>query len=266
LQTTGDVTITPDVRLNLLIVQANATDMDLIDQLVTIIDQDRAPQIPETAGKTYIIPIYFMAASDMANVVKQAFPENIIGAGSSAQGRQPSPQEFIRAIAGRGQGRGSSGGRDAGEERKMALGVDEHSNSLVITGPEHLYKQVLSLVERLDRAGVNSTETVSVISLNGSINPQALKKSLDSILGEQVKTSTTSTSQPSQPSTGQPSSQPSMDQFRQRMEMFRALQQRYSDENRPSAGPGGGRTGRPSGGVPGGGTPGSFRRPGIRGR
>ena len=81
LQTTGDVSITADPRLNVLVVQANAADLELIEELLEIIDQDSAPQDPETAGKTYIISVRFMPATEMANIVKQSFPENIAGAG-----------------------------------------------------------------------------------------------------------------------------------------------------------------------------------------
>ncbi len=267
LETTGTVRITPDVRLNAVIVQANAADLDLIEQLLDVVDQESPPQEPDTAGRTYIIPIYYMDANQMAGTVRSAFPENIVGASGSSQQRQPSPQDLLRAFAGRG--RGGGGNQQTAEPRKMTLGVDARSNSLVVTGPDHLYKKVLDLVDQLDVDGLNPSETVSVITLKGNLNPEMLKNALGSILGTNVQANTNSSStqpgatpqQPGGSGQQQQATQQALDAAR-RFEMFRSLQQRGGGQGRGASpfgqgrgGPGGstqGRGGSPFGRAPGG--------------
>ena len=262
LQTSGTVSITPEVRLNALVVQANAADTDLIEQLLEIIDQEGPPQEPDTAGQTYIIPVIYMTAGEMSNIVKQAFPENIVGA-TTGQQRQPNPQDLIRALTGRGQrGRGED---SVGEARKMTVGVDERSNSLVVTGPEHLYKKVLALVEQLDREGLGTSETFTVVQLNGTVNPETLRKSLTSILGDQAQTSSTSASGNSsqtspRPTSNQQPAQQNIEDIRRRIEFFRALQGGRGPGGSPGGIPGaGGGRGPGGGGFRGGGIPGGGR-------
>ncbi len=237
-------------RLNALIVQADVADLDRIEALLETIDQPGSPINPIPKGETYVIPIIYTSAADMANVVKQAFPEDIEGGGSGASQRQPSPQEFLQALAGgRGRGGRSSGrGGSQVESPKMAIGVDPRTNSLVVTGPEHLYHKVLALVEKLDNEGATRQNSFSVVTLGGNMNAEALASALKSILGSQVTTSTTSattTSSPSTPSAQTAPSGPSAGDIQQRIQFLQALQGRGGDS-------GGGRGGTPGGGFQGG--------------
>lgn len=141
----------------------------------------------------------------------------------------------------------------------MTVGVDSRSNSLVVTGPEHLYKKVLALVEQLDQEGLNSSETLSVVKLNGGVNAATLSEALKSILGEAVETNTTSSSsnnsqqtQSGQQRSNQPQqNQPNLDDVRRRLEFMRNIQRmQQGGGGFPGRGGSGGR-GPGGGGGPG---------------
>jgi len=106
----GAPSIVPDVRLNCLIVQASPTDLALIEQLLPVIDREAGPESVETAGKPRLIPVYDMTADEMGNNVKQVFADRLATAAGDRQARQPSPEDFIRALRGGGGG-GGGGGR-----------------------------------------------------------------------------------------------------------------------------------------------------------
>jgi hypothetical protein len=243
IQASGTVSMVPDPRLNALVIQANEEDLKLIEDLLKVIDREGSITEVQTAGVPRVIPIVYGSADEAAAIVRQVFADRI-SSGSGSQQRQPSPEDLIRALRG---GRGSREQSQArGEEQKMTVGVDQRSNSLIITGPEHLFQQVESLVQQIDQPGSSDSDVVSVVPIRVS-DPEVVQKTLASILATSASSST------QRPSSGNAGGQRpsgsgfSPDQMRQRMEFLQRLQ-----------GMGGARPG--TGGAPGGGA-----RPGMRG-
>ncbi len=262
----GSPSIIPDMRLNALIVQASASDMHLIDQLLPIIDREGSPEAVETAGKPRLIPIYYMTAEAMANIIRQVYSDRLVGAsGGQQQRRQPSPEDFVRAL--RGGGRGGQNEQAKSEVAKMAIGVDPRSNSLVVAAPEPLYLEVEELVSQLDRQGIDSEEGMTVLSLKGA-KASTIAQALGSITGGSVTTSSESGSSTTTqgggatatPGSGGSSAATSSEAIQRRMEFFRALGGRGGG----SSPFGGGRSGSTGGSPFGGGRP-SFGGRGGRG-
>ena len=169
----GSASIVPDVRLNCLIVQAGAADLQLIEQLLPIIDSEAGPEEVQTGGKPRLIPVIYMSADEMANIVRQVYADRVVGADAGRQ-RQPSPEDFIRAL--RGGGRGGSREESAGEIQKMTIGVDARSNSLIVAAPEPLFKEVEELVAQLDDETILTDESVEVISIKGKPTPKFCRR------------------------------------------------------------------------------------------
>jgi len=253
IETTGAVTVVPDTRLNALVVQANPTDLDTIEQLLEIIDQRASPEEVQTIARPRLIPVYYTSAVEVAEVVREVFAGSIASSGGGQQ-RQPSPEEFIRALRG---GRGSSKSKSQREQVKMTIGIDRRSNSLVVSAPEALFRQVEELVVQLDQAGTEADQTTQVITLKRA-DPQVVQQALQSLVGQSVRTSTpsrTGTKTGSQSGSRTPSksngSQSSSAQQRaeaiRRMQMFQQMRQRSGGMPSPGS--------RPSGNTP-------YRRPG----
>ena len=237
--TSGTVSIVPDPRLNALVVQGNQEDIDLVERLLEVIDQKSSPEEVRTIAQPKLIPVYYTTAEEIATVVRSVYA-NRISSGSSNQQRQPSPEEFIRALRGGGRGGGNSSRQSREQQEKMTIGVDSRSNSLVVTAPEPLFQEVEALVRQLDRAGSESDEVTQVITLRRT-NPATVQQALRSIVGQQLKTTTPSSSRGASRTGGSSSSasrpggasgNAGADQMRQRAEMMRAMQERMQQGGR----------------------------------
>jgi type II secretory pathway component GspD/PulD (secretin) len=182
LATTGAVTIVPDLRLNALIVQANPSDLDLIEQLLEVVDRETSPEEVEAVPTPRLIPVVYTNATEISQVVRQVFSSRIESASGSQ--RQPSPEEFIRALRG---GRGQSSRKSREDTQKMTIGVDERSNSLVVSAPDDLFRQVEQLVKQLDQASVESEQTLRVVTLRRA-DPATVQQALLAVMGDSVRT------------------------------------------------------------------------------
>lgn len=262
LRPTGDIQITPDSRLNALIVQANPADLDMIEELLKILDQRDSPEDVLAAAKPRLIPVKNTQAQEVAEIVRQVYQDRMV-AGPNAPQRPPSPQEFFQMIRGMAGRRGGLGGRRGTTEDtpKMSIGVDARTNSLVVVAPDNLFQEVKALVEELDQAAAGeSNEALEVVTLQRT-NSEAVRRALVAMMGDSVRigqgtTPSASGSRPSQP----PSP---ADSFRG----FGGFRRR-TDGSSGSFQPGfpGGFPGVFPGGFPGGGSPGSgFRGGGFPG-
>ncbi|MCP4188989.1 MAG: general secretion pathway protein, partial [Planctomycetaceae bacterium] len=270
LTSTGSVNIVPDARLNALIVQANAVDLQMIELILEKVDIAESPEDIEIAAKPALIPVIYQEAQDVANIVKSLLGDRIAGAQASSGrggGGQPSPQEFIAALRGGGRGgKGGGGDSTASERSKISVAVDTKSNSLVVIATPQDFKEIEELVRKLDQSSMVNEETIMTYSTNGSVNPDVMKLALESILGTQASStsdgaksgSSSSSSSQRSGSTGSSASE-----IQQRIEAFRA---RFGSGGFGSRGGSGGGFGSRGGGAPsGGGRPSGGGAPGGRG-
>lgn len=244
------VLIVPDPRLNALIVQASPADLDLMEQLLRVIDRADVPE-STVNPRPRLIPVQNTGAAQIAEILREVYQDKLVNANRQ---RQPSPEELIQML--RGGGRGGAGGgsqRSAAEAQKVAIGVDSRTNSLVVSAAEPLFSEIRLLVETLDQATAETSQSIRIVTLKRS-NATTVQKALTAIVGDKASTSkpatdaaaaaATTAPQP-QPSSGGSSAPQGMDPrqlqeiMRQRMEMFNQMR--------------GG-----SGGFPGGGFPGGF--------
>lgn len=240
----GSIEIVPDARLNALLVKARGEDLDLIERLLRILDQEASPEEVQVASRPKVIQVVNTSANDIANVVRQVYADRM---STPNQQRQPSPEDFIRALRGGRGGRGGRGSNDsASEVEKMSLGVDARNNSLIVRAPQSLFEEVESLVRDLDQTSFETQETMRIVSLKQS-NVAAVQEALSSIVGAQSggasssRTGSSSTSAAPQASGGGPSQQEIM---QRRMEFFQRMQQfQQRGGRRGGGGPGGGRGG-----------------------
>ena len=111
----------------------------------------------------------------------------------------------------------------------MTVGVDSRSNSVIVTAPEPLFRQVEALVQQIDQPGSTDTDVVSVVPIKVS-DPELVQKTLNSILGGTgSRGGSRSSAVPRRREAS--SGGPSPDDIRRRIEFFQQL--------RGSGGPGG---------------------------
>ncbi|MEX2025936.1 MAG: secretin N-terminal domain-containing protein, partial [Pirellulaceae bacterium] len=81
--TSAPPSIISDSRLNALFVQANASDLDSIEQLLKVLDQPESPEDISIVAKPRMIPVRYKSAEQIAAVVKEVYANRILGAGGS---------------------------------------------------------------------------------------------------------------------------------------------------------------------------------------
>jgi Bacterial type II/III secretion system short domain len=255
------VTIVPDTRLNALFVQGAPVDIDLVEQLVSVMDQEDGPQEPLLSGKPRTIPLNFAKAEEVATTIKAALPADLFAGAQQAQNQQPNPAEFLRMLQGGGGGRGgrSNSQQRQAERPKITIAADAKNNWLIVTAPDNLYFQVEELAVELDAgAKDNSEQTIQIVKLK-SANPTVVKNSVATMLS--LKTSGTGTSGTANSSTPASTTTAEDDAVRRARERF---QQQQGGGGLPFAFPAGGAFQMPGGAgqmrMPGagGGGPGGF--------
>lgn len=266
---TGSLRITADSRLNALIVEANSTDIQMIEGLLKILDRDKPPQDVLAKSKVQRIPLYNIRAADVIEVVKELYQDRLVtkagaGGGGQADAGRMIAEAMQRMRGGPGGGRGGRGGQTAEEVEKMSITVDPRSNALLVNAPDALFQEVKLAVEALDQAALDSRQSMVVYTLNKT-NPAVLQQALSALVGDSVQfngsggSGGSKASSPGQPSPATPSPGQSSDDMRRRMEFFRAMQQRGGGGGPPGSGGRPSFGGRPSSGgprpSPGGGRP-----------
>ncbi len=201
---TGAIQITPDNRLNALIVHAKPVDLDTIEQLLKILDERESPEENLAAPKPRLIPVYNTQAEEVANVVRQVYQDRMAGAAGAGAGRPPTPQDFIMAMRNMRGGRGGGSQRGGQEEpTKLSIGVDARTNSLVVVAPDVLFQEVKDLVDQLDDAAIDASQTLQVVTLQRT-NSDTIRQALSAMVGNSVQFGRTGTSSAPTTTSGQP--------------------------------------------------------------
>lgn len=225
----GSITVVADSRLNRLIAQGSAAEIDQIESYLKIIDKDASITDIETFGRSHIIELKHTKASEVAATLRDAYAGRLStgnatpqAAGGKGQPQQPqgkpqAAEPLTRAPAG-GNERPAAGGKKQTPQRgaaaardltpKMTIAVHEASNSLIVTAPESLFREVEQLAKLIDSRGRRATEVI------GPIHSEAVESLLQEVFGgggnarPSSRTSTSRTSSP-RPSSTRPPSTPS---------------------------------------------------------
>ena len=253
LTTTGTVAIVPDSRLNALIIQANSTDLGLVEDILQVIDREESPEDVSTSPRPQLIPVIYQDANEVANIVKSLYSDRMAGQ-AGGQSRQPSPEDFINALRGRG-GRGGNNRSENNKPTPINIAVDARSNSLIVSAPPQDFLDIRELVEVIDQEGMETQQEMVVHTMKGNINSDALSNAISAFFGAKATTGgATANGSGSNSSSSSGSNAPSANDIQQRMDMFRRIQEmrsRGGSGGRPSFGGGGSPFGgRSSGGRP----------------
>ncbi|RMF43538.1 MAG: general secretion pathway protein [Planctomycetota bacterium] len=168
------MTVVADTRLNRLIAQGTAADLDRLEQYLKIVDKDRGLTSVETYGRPHIVELQHTLASDVAATLREAFAGRIVAStsgGGTPGGAPPAagrPGDASKGSA--AKGKDSKNDKNAAArpqakpidlEPKMTIAVHEPSNSLIITAPDSLFEQAAELISQIDQL---SEQTVEIIA------------------------------------------------------------------------------------------------------
>ena len=154
------VTIVPDERLNMIMVQGSRTDRAKVESLLKVLDTDEVPPTLD-ARKPKLIRIENMEATRLAQMLGEVFQSRLsASAGTSAA---------------------------ASSRQRPQLTVDKLSNSLIVTAPAPLIDDITELALSLDRsAGEEPARGIRFILLKKASTAR-VQEALDAILkGDKV--------------------------------------------------------------------------------
>jgi general secretion pathway protein D len=148
----GALSVIADSRSNSLIVRSS--NAAKLAQVRSIVDKlDRQNQSGGPAGSIWVVHLKNADATKMAQVLRAAFTTTGGGGGGGISATQPQQQSLQ-------QQQGSAAGASpqatapiqasAGPSTGGFVQADPSTNSLIITAPEPLYRQVRSMIDQLD--------------------------------------------------------------------------------------------------------------------
>ncbi|MGB7323795.1 MAG: secretin N-terminal domain-containing protein, partial [Rubripirellula sp.] len=163
----GSITVVADSRLNRLIVQGTAEDIEEVAGYLTIIDKDESIASIETYGRSKVIELQHTKAADVADSIRDAFVGRIAedsksqdaGPSSLKSSATPRPTTAAQKAAAAKAAAKEPPARNL--EPRMTVAVHEATNSLIITAPEALLAEVESLIERIDSRGEQAVEVIT---------------------------------------------------------------------------------------------------------
>jgi general secretion pathway protein D len=157
----GPFTVMVDPRANALILRAaNPVRMASLRALVQRLDQPLQGGAA-ASGNVWVVHLKNADATKLATVLRAAFPTGTGGGGAGGAGsqqftpQQQQPQQQQQSGIGGIGGTGSTPGTaplsaSAQPSTGGFIQADPASNSLIITAPEPLYRQVRTMIEQLD--------------------------------------------------------------------------------------------------------------------
>ena len=171
------ITVVADTRLNRLIAQGTAADIETIEGYLKIVDKDSSITDIETYGKTHVIALANTQASEVAEVLKEAYGSRL--AKSAAKSGAPAAPE---KPASRSKAPAAPKKEERNLEPQMTIAVHEPSNSLIVTAPAQLFAQVEALAKQIDS---RSEQTVRIINMPNGVPQAGL---IQQIFGDRVTT------------------------------------------------------------------------------
>ncbi len=173
------IRVVADAASNSLLIQASPLNMLTIRRLLNGA-LDAEDNDSNAVLQTFIIPLKFAQASDVAATLKDVYKERMNSSTNS-------PFPF-------GRGRFRFGMMNQNQDKKVTLsvGTDERTNSLVVNCPGSLYQEVNRLVQQLDSGASKTTPTVQIVAVHG-VDPTVLQQMLDVMQGQLSVTALTGT-------------------------------------------------------------------------
>ncbi|MCA9193731.1 MAG: hypothetical protein KDB03_18290 [Planctomycetales bacterium] len=153
----GTLTVVADERLNRLICLGTTQDMTLVEQYLEVIDRDQSLTQIETHGVSHVIQLQNTRAEDVVEVIREAYGERV-ALSNKEKIQQAAAQANDRSRSEREPTVKTQVSRSS--EPQLHVAVHVESNSVVVTAPEALFKDVQALVLDLDEKASQAVEVI----------------------------------------------------------------------------------------------------------
>ncbi|MGA2796133.1 MAG: secretin N-terminal domain-containing protein [Thermoguttaceae bacterium] len=184
----------------ILVENADAAQLKTIGELIDL--YDKQPDDSQSARKTETVHLQYSKAKVVAETIKDVYRDLLSANDKALQGAKPNDRDSGRMYIYE-----FSSEEDGKKDQKMpkfkgqlSIGIDELSNSLVVSAPAYLFDQVHKMINDLDQAAA-PTSTIKVVKLGQGVTSQQAREALSDILGDGTSKSKTSSQAPKRPET-----------------------------------------------------------------
>lgn len=176
---------------NTIVVQnASASQLRVIEKLIDVYDQP-PDQDSVATRRTEVISLKYSNAAAIATSLKDAYRDLLSSKDKEFQGRdgdKPTRTEtHYRIYGGGSQASGETNNKSAPVkldfEGALSIGVDEISNTLILSAQEQVFDNVVEIVRQLDEKARPST-IVQVHEVRGGLPSAELREALAQALGQ----------------------------------------------------------------------------------
>jgi type II secretory pathway component GspD/PulD (secretin) len=188
-----------DAESNTILVEnADAAQLKTIGELIDLYDKQQDDS--QSVRKTETVHLQYSKAKVVAETVKDVYRDLLSANDKALQGAKPNDRDSGRTFIYE-----FSSGDDGKKDQKMpkfkgqlSIGIDELSNSLVVSAPAYLFDQVHKMIKDLDQAAA-PTSTIKVIKLGQGVTSQQAREALSDILGDGTSKEKSSSQSPKKP-------------------------------------------------------------------
>ncbi|HLA84166.1 MAG TPA: secretin N-terminal domain-containing protein, partial [Thermoguttaceae bacterium] len=141
----------------------------------------------QNARQEGIFRIRYSKADTIAQTVKSLYRDLLSPNDKAFDGKKReqtnNPYVYYRSFGG---GKGDEEKLERAPKFKglLSIGVDDQSNSLLVSAPAYLYQHVAEMIVKLDEAAKPVVSTIDVVRFDDSIDTAELQKALARIAGE----------------------------------------------------------------------------------
>jgi type II secretory pathway component GspD/PulD (secretin) len=173
---------TADSVTNSILVQ-NADDEQLanIKMLIDFYDKDEPPD-SQSIRRTEIVSIKYAKAKPIADVVKEVYRDLLSPNDKALATNQPQQQQQRPFYSIFDTGDSTTQASNLPKFKGLlSIGIDETSNTLVVSAPQFLLTPVISMIKKLDESTRPAEPVVQVMSMHGMMDDPLVSAALKSI-------------------------------------------------------------------------------------
>ncbi len=173
----------PETATNTILVQgADAGQLAEIERLIKIYDEGIKPD-SNAVRETKRFSFQFTTAREVSEVIKDVY-RDLLSPNDKAMAKNPQQQqqEQNKSLYSYTYIFGDTSKEDAIKFKgPISMGVDDRSNTLIVSARKDLMKVIGQLVDELDRSAQESRGVVNVLRLGNSIDPSQVQKALSGV-------------------------------------------------------------------------------------
>jgi type II secretory pathway component GspD/PulD (secretin) len=175
--------IVSEYDTNSILVQgADASQLKTIKELVEFYDKPEPPDA-QSVHQTEKFILRWTKADVVAETIKDLYRDLLSPKDRALSGQQQDQQRrpFVISLFDDSSGEGEAQKRPR-FQGLLSLGVDKVSNTLIVSAPPYLMKEVSKLIKELDEAAMPS-EAVSVVKLGPGVSSQKIQEAVSRAMG-----------------------------------------------------------------------------------